>query len=228
MKLSRQTIEESKGAVLIELALALPIFLAVIFGIIWVSQLYQAQTALTAAVGNSMRLGVTRGNELEIGVDIIEAVQTYEESVLSQLLISPNMPNAELFDYGNLEVFNVFNGISTLNQLSAEYPEFVYALIYIKASMRNSLGNSVRYPCDPADSDGAGCLLCTFKNPHGPPDEPYLPPGLSAREMAIECRFRPGGGLTNVVYTLLSLATGVVGGEPPMIIMSRIKVGEFM
>jgi len=231
----------NSGAVLIELALALPLFLALILGIIWASQLFQAQTTLTAAVGNSLRLGITRGNELEMGMDIIAAVQTYDGPTLKQLLISADLHDTlELTDYNDLGVFSVLHDSAEqplyLQDLALHYPEFVYSLIYINATMRNSIGASVRYPCDPDPAegevdDGAGCLLCVFRNPYDPdPLAPYFLaeyPQLT-REVAIECSYRPGGGLTKTVFNLLALASGAVGADPPVLIMRRRKAGEFM
>jgi len=234
--------QNQSGAALIELAIVLPLFLGLLFGVLWVSQLYHAQSTLTTAVGNALRLGITRGNHEEIGDDVISDIQGYVLEAqsasprLKSFLISGDFGSDSLEDlYGNLnpEILDLLEGISSLQNVS---PQYLYAMVYIKLAMKNSLGPAVRFPCNPdpgpgETDDGAGCLLCVYKNPDTPHlDIPYPvnEPMDFPNRIAIECRYQPGGVLSRVVHNLIGLASRATGGKPPRIIMNRSKASEYL
>src|SRR3990167_7360427 len=86
----------SRGSVLLELALALPLFLMVVFIILFVAQAYAARTSLLSAV-STVRQAYTRGHSELVGSEIISEVQAWQRSgqqlpplPVQKLLASPS------------------------------------------------------------------------------------------------------------------------------------------
>jgi len=236
-----------RGAIFVELAFALPLTLGLIFGVVWLSQLSHADTTLTAAVGNSLRLGITRGDYEELGADVVSVVQSYivdgnaPDPRLNELLVSSDLRESssfesfeELYNDPELGIFEVFSehGDYSIRNIS---PQYMYALIYINAHMKNSLGSQVRYPCDPEGEDGAGCLLCRFRNPDFPQLEPedanffYDVAGWDdfPRRISIDCRYRPDNIVSSVVASMLGMLSASGTSEPGMLVFRRMKAGYF-
>ena len=77
--------------------------------------------------------------------------------------------------------------------------------------MKQSVGSSVRYPCNPNGVNGAGCLACKNIDP-----EPYLDnaagvagsPGYSRQFVGVECAYRPSNILLNPFLGLLRMIVG--------------------
>lgn len=161
------------GVTLIETAIGLPLFLAAVLIVVWLALTYNAESALSSAVGNAVRLAVTRGNRILMGFDpqsaegLIDPLEAFHLSgvwtpEVKRLLASGDRQDdaAAVYDAWAAEVFGV-----GLNQLP---PQYLYALAYTNQYMRAGVGAGVRFPCDPGlepPRGGAGCMACRFINP---------------------------------------------------------------
>ena len=74
------------GGTFLELAIGLPIFLAVIFFIIYISVLENIEHSTATAVGNATRLAYTRGDLVIDNLNFIESVEQWRTAGCS----SPN------------------------------------------------------------------------------------------------------------------------------------------
>jgi len=229
------------GAVLVELSMAIPFVLLIIFSSLWMTESLHANSSLTAAVGNSLRLGITRGDYEELGEDILEDVPNYiygwgSFDRLETLLVTSDVasgspvPPLEIYNEPELGVLSAFQFPDGQGYRLEDLPaRYLYSLVYIKAAMKNSLGNNVRFPCDPNASDGAGCLLCVFRNPDFPQTQvPYIAEDREdfPRRIAIECSYRQRDTITSTLERLVAVVSGG-NGAPLNVVFSAAKAGVY-
>jgi hypothetical protein len=189
---------EQHGAVLVQLAITLPIFLSLVLFCLWISQVINAKVSLEFAVRNAVRLSVPRGistqeNFVMAIPDVVNyvpwGVTTQHIEDLLNTVPTQVMSQAEQF-YRDYSVEPVF-GPRELYTLPYEY---TYAIIYASQSMRLSLGSAVQYPC-PAKGVGArpGCLQCTFLHPLCEDLTPITDTSSSCRDPAPDgsVRYKP-------------------------------------
>lgn len=224
------------GATLIETLIILPLFLFLILLVIWYGVSLNERATLDTAVGHGIRLAATRGNTRLVHDEILTSVHTWNgEAIgtsvfthpkLKELLVFPGtLPDGSPAQWGdvrpilNHDVVGAFEG--TLSDLYGGQtpfqklpPEYIYTIIYIHQTVRQSLGDSVRYPCNPNDPDGAGCLLCSFLNPETFTAQPNLqynvghpgePPPTNL--IAVECSYRPATFLLTPLVKMLSMVS---------------------
>jgi len=194
-----------RGAQIVELAIALPVFLALLFFLLWSGLIVHQLVSFRAAVGNAMVLAVTRGDAALMGFDpesdrdgLLAAVDRFVDSGsfddLKPLLMSQDIDQEfdvrRKYDDWVAEHY-------TAASLRDVPREAIYAMVYLFEAMRMSTGKLVRFPCEPYGGEGlppsvphgAGCLKCA-----------PLPP----EEMALgQC---PGPGCATEV---LDPATGI-------------------
>jgi len=194
---------------MVEIAFCLPFVLLFIFLIIWVSFSLHAKSSLDSALNHSIRLAATRGIKETVGSKIISDVQDWTGggpiSGPLQLLLANNrtwLGDADTY-YTHLTQ-NTFPALASMADLP---PEYIYFYIYVGEEMRESVGDYVKFPCDPNAADGAGCLSCAPLNPDSLTVSPYAadPP---RRSMGFECSFRPSGVFVEPVVGLLRLLSG--------------------
>ena len=214
-----------RGATMLEIALTLPFFLVGIFLFIWIGVVIHGKSSLDAAVTKSLRLAATRGVDELLGVSIIDDVQDWLSSGstnpgprLQGLLATEDWGQAGPY-YDEL-VSEVFSGRNLIDLP----PEYIYALVYVNESMKQSVGPSLRMPCDPANlADGGGCMACSFLDPDSyrsafdsgsPTSKP--PP---RRTMGLECRYQPAHFLLRPLVSLLAM----IGGSTatPLIVLKK-------
>lgn len=132
----------------------------------------------------------------------------------------------------------VDNSVQDLHNMS---PEYIYALVYIYQAMRQSVGNSIKYPCDPNGTSPApsGCLMCRFGNPAGcvggaaltstfmPAHSFPTPATPPPATIAILCDYRPDSAITNITYALVSVMARAVGASPPNVVMHEERCINF-
>ena len=208
-----------RGAALVELALTLPIFLAGLLFFIWLGISFNATNSLKSAVPRAIRLAATRGPDDLLGTRIIGDVHAWradqnDEGRMPTLLSLPSEHWGTALKRYDESVAAVFGSSWTLRDLP---PEYTYALIYVNEAMRQSVGATLRFPCDADDPvDGAGCLECEFLNPDSlKPASQMLKDGDSPydidpprRSIGLECRYQPQTAVVTPLVRLLSLLAG--------------------
>jgi hypothetical protein len=222
--------QNQSAATLIELVIAIPVVLAVIFFIISLSLALNAKFSLHSAMGNAVRLAFTRSDVYRLGMD--------GHNVLFQN--SPNPPNVGMLpkvhawyegqspsfsnmpegfwkgiDQNELEnnmknlVFEYFDDNTNLSPKDVPI-SYYYTLFYTYQAMESSIGGSLKYPCP---TEQPWCLLCQFHHPEiqAALNTPYLGPFplTNTETIHFRCRIRPWGGIFNTVFNLL----GSGGGE---------------
>ncbi len=209
------------GSVMVEVAIFLPLLLALLFFILFITTTINARTSLSQAVTSS-RLALTRGQTERIGSEVLSDIQDWHFGAvpsgrLTALLASPGLEGEVPSYYDDVadDTFLIDDHVD----LPAHY---TYALVYAHQSMKQSLGSSVRYPCNPNDADGAGCLACKNIDPF-----PYLDssagmigsPTYSRQFVGVECEYRPSNTLLNPFLSLLRMVAG--DGANSLLVIKR-------
>ena len=220
-KTLRSIIRSDEGVTFIEVSLTLSVFIAVLFGLLYLPLAINSRTSLTISLGEGVRFGVTRGNAdnkfawavTELGnpdnpwngdfSSLSSGLQELFEQN-SGITASPKSMAASQY-YTNI----IVNGGTTTLTAPTVPLSYVYALIAVHQYMRTRVGSGfLKYPCD----DKPGCLGCKFLNTldYGQ-DESGLPIPLpnevlsanpSADKIAIRCTYNPDFGLLTPVLKL--------------------------
>lgn len=233
---------QERGGYLVEFALGLPVVLLLIFIVIWISVILHARSTLTVVLGQALRLAATRGDSSLVGTDIIPDIQAWTgdpaqvapPASLNQFLASPDLEATTYWDYYNtVSLDPVFGGVAGTSgsvRLNETQPEYIYALVYFNQSLRQSIGPTVRFPCDPTLADGSGCVSCVFLNPNslfsnavGPQDpwDTAVDGPIPRRRLGMECQYRPSSVFLDPVVKLLRIIAGPAAISP--IIITRTK-----
>jgi len=211
-----------RGASLIEISIVIPFVLFGILIMIWLGLTIHANTSLESALTRSLRLAATRGVAENTGAQIISAVQNWEEPRISDLLIH-NVDPTDAMAYYDTMTANIFGNTNTT--LKSLPPEYIYALVYLNESMKQSIGGGIRFPCKADDAEsGVGCLDCSFLNPtsleasfDGTPklytDQP------PRRSMGLECHYQPSDSLVAPLSALIRLISG--SGSKPLVVLKK-------
>lgn len=225
----------NRGAVLAELALSLPIFLLLVYIIIFVGVMLNAKASLGNAMGTGLRLAATRGNDFAIGQEILPILSEWhrtgslsnpELDLLYQVLfanVSHGSPPEYLNRYKACLLGDTFPQasaqINNLNDLPAPY---LYTLVYLNEALRKSIGNQVKMPCRAdgaapicdsgswnyqiSDDDGPGCVSCQLLNPDDPSGGgQYSGTEFPLSRMAVECAYEPDNLITRPIVGLFRL-----------------------
>ncbi len=230
-------VKSASGATVIETVIFLPILLILVFFCYWLGVMSNTKAAFSVAVKEALYLAVTRSDPLTLNLTAattlpsgsIPSVTTWINGSGSPQIDSLLYWNGSSYNLSSDPNYNVYysrtnsNGVlrsiapqQDLYDLPASY---TYALIYIYQTMRQSVGDSIRYPCDPTPAnpnDGAGCLLCFFDDPINPGSgnlfdpnvDPSLNPNYGPGNIAISCSFTPDTLIGNVLRALFRLVTG--------------------
>ena len=226
---------------MIEVVLMLPLFLLGIFFILWIAYVYNSKKALVSSLENGVRLASTRGKAgLFEGMPITAGVEEFKSGALREVdyfilndeagglgvirpLLEHNIPTKTFDELYNAQVKKIFSslGKSKLSELPAYY---TYALVYAHKAMRMTVGDSVKYPCDPRNpdpsdkTDGENCLWCRPVNPVTMDDTPFDPDRkengitldatLLLRRVAIRCDYKPGGMIVRPFLKMLGIMQG--------------------
>ncbi len=229
----------SSGATLVEIAIALPLFMFGILVMLWLGIALNAKASLTFALGNSLRLATTRADANLTGADLIQALHDWHaDSSMSPSTVQKYLASPDRYDdfyayYGTESLRYFRNGASniTLHDVPLEY---VYALVYMNEAMRQSTGSALRYPCDPAGAgseDGSDCLLCVFLNPdinqaYTTLDVSSVP--LNPKQIALECSYQPNQFLLSPLMGMLRAMTNNPNAANALILKRRafIEIGD--
>lgn len=207
------------GVVFTEIALLLPIIISFVFFSLWIGVTLNARTSFTSALGNAPRLALTRGDATRSGTALIAAIESWHESGevsqdLLRLMASSHFQPFDINYYNLLDpqhspTVEVFG--RTLQEMP---PAYSYVLVYTYEALHQSVGGSLRYPCDPyghSNHDalsGSGCLSCRFLHPFDySPGAPLVrdPPITRIR---LSCDFQPDNTLLRPALRFLSLLGG--------------------
>ena len=216
-----------RGVTLVEVSFGLPLLLLGIYAVIFFSMTLNARGSLTSAVSNGTRLAFTRSVDAEMGTTLIPEVRAYLNSgiatgALDQLLATPGLENVAFLPGNGGWYMNQWNSTLSLGgDISKLPPSYLYALVYTYRHFRQSVGGTVRFPCDPHDPvNGAGCLRCTNLNATtgtraaSLPSAPILGDSdYDLNAVGVSCEYRPA----DLFFTpLLRLVSG--GSIGPIII----------
>lgn len=194
------TISE-KGATLVELAIVLPVILAIILFTLWAGVMYNAKSALASGMQNAVRLGLTRGNQA-LGANVLTQLNVYNGGpVPTDLLATSGLESIAPVHYAT-EAQDTF-GANAFNGFGALYPKpYLYSLAYTHAALRESISDSLRYPCNQP-----GCVRCHNVNNYLH-STPALWPNINRSFVAVECEYFPDNTLFAPLQGLLELITG--------------------
>ncbi|NMC63136.1 MAG: hypothetical protein GYA55_08200 [SAR324 cluster bacterium] len=200
----------SKGAVLLQFVLFLPLFLILIFGCIWLSYVINVRSLLFSAVENSPRLALTRGNPRIMGDELIP----YDDilRLLSHGGDDNNFLDSTWHD-------DQLNPTTTFQDSLKDEKNRIFAqgLAYAFETMRIGVGESIRYPCalPNFESNGRpseeGCLRCAVMQIKWKDGYENLDlSGIdnvsdSVQDFFMQCWFRPGDTIVQPLLNLFSL-----------------------
>lgn len=216
----QRNLHHSCGISTIEFALIAPLLLMLIFSVIYFGHAYSARISLTTAVG-AVRTGFTRGElDLFTGIQTIPDINSYlsgggndhiPPARLRELLASPDLNGIGAGQaYGSAGTYasmlnSVYGGSPGLKQLSETK---LYTLVYVNQMMLQSIGPSLRFPCQEK-----GCLYCEFL-----PD--FLAPGdPGTSHTGIKCSYRPSNVFLDPVLAMIGVITG--GAIDPNVVITR-------
>lgn len=200
------------GISMVEAAIGMPIFLIVVFGLMWFGITMNQKSTFNYALGLAPRMALPRGDRHVIGSEVISGVQNW---IASGNATPPASIRPFLATSGELGGAFGAGGtyMSSLNTLGASGnignvpAPWIYALIYFYQTLRQGAGSSLRFPCDPTDVvNGDGCAICENRLPAGQ----SLPTNYDRRYIEIACKFRPSSVLLKPISGLIDLAS--VGG----------------
>jgi hypothetical protein len=235
-------IQNAHGATLVETAIFLPLFLFGILFFVWLGVTWNEKSTLNAGLGNAVRIGATRGNSTTTHQNILVDVDNWSpisapsspSNTVQDLLAYNNLPNGTT-DWSTARQFyddpsppaplrsshQIFTSITYLQEMP---PQHKYTLIYIYQSLRQSIGNSIRYPCNPHDAtNGAGCVSCRFLNPETQADNPNISDPPSGDVIAVSCDYRPANFILAPLYGLLGIISRVSGTNVPVFVLKASK-----
>jgi hypothetical protein len=217
--------KQLRGAALLEIIICLPVLLMMMWLFLYVGIMYNARSSLVSAMENSLRVALTRSN-LSLSMADEESLYQYLDTLCSSLSGSGrNALEPILFANQKEEA-----GIDEYNRNTAHWKDWyqsgegalfceqplhnIYAIVFIQLTMQNSVGNSVKFPCDPRSDDkdaGAGCMRCIPLNPCSL-DRSLVKSSCDQstifHRVAIECEFRPDSVFVAPFDALANLVTG--------------------
>lgn len=208
-----------RGAVFVDLAFALPIFLAAIFIILWYSYMLNARAAITAAVTTAARLAVTRGDVYRLGYSIVQ--YRYDEQNAGEVQLYTNLSGGYTdTDYDQWSAEDPDNlGNECSPSIASKLPmTYHHALVYAYRAMADSVGSTLRFPCDPTAADGDGCVTCYFELFGATCAEVTAGTVVLPKDtMILVCDYKPYNLLMAPILGLLK----TVSGDPHMGIFTR-------
>ncbi|MCB0334387.1 MAG: pilus assembly protein [Bdellovibrionales bacterium] len=219
--------EEDIGIGIVEVAIALPFFVAVIFAILGVSLYFNAKSSVLEALSKAVDKASTRGD-----------FSNYQETFhlpLDCFYYFRNGPDlsapfdqeqcftlhggrswnrvGELLYYHNLtptktdgdEALSGYDSVASYCGPGAQVTDlpstYLYTLAYFYSYLRKSLGAGVRYPCSAKDE---GCIECAFMLPVGYEESP-TGDCRQHEHISIRCKVNPPIPLLGSLFSILGL-----------------------
>ncbi len=223
------------GATMVETALFLPIFLFCVFFALFLGFAYNAKSSLQYSVG-SVRLAFTRGDSTRVGRDdIISTVNDWRQGRANRLIellthnLAPADTNLNWYDHQAVQVFGNNDAFGANLDFKSLDDRYIYAQIYTLQTMLQSVGD-VKFPCDPTQADGSGCMRCWNLNPMSDNTDLAAPPPLGPPPgspdynqlyVGIRCQYSIGGSLMKPLHALANLMSGSMNGYQPLVITQQ-------
>lgn len=200
------------GAYFVEIVLLIPLFLLGVYFFIFFGYYLHLRSSFNEAVSKAARLAIPRSNSQILDSQISEAFENYlRDGAIGlndqtrALLATADLQNPSVPDYYDEHWLQ-----PVFDRRLAEMPEvYLHTVVYLNEAIRQSVGQAVRFPCEPNQEDGAGCFSCLFLNPDSvgnnsideldTVDTPYT------NRLYIRCRYRPTGILVDPVVALLRI-----------------------
>lgn len=231
------------GATMIETAILLPLVLLIFFFMIWLGVMSNTQGIFKQSVGNALMLASTRGDVLLMRKDIIPEFATWVSGPppreIRNLLAWDKAPVTSWSapaSWGsspesvmqNITLKNVrLAGNASPPSINAMPERYIYTLIYIYQSLRQGIGNELRYPCadinasTPDDylsqSTFAGCLVCRFDDPANG-NNLFNVDTSNVQKIKISCYFRPNETILRPLASLIDIVSKTTGaGSNPLV-----------
>lgn len=234
-----------RGSVLIDAMLTIPILLAVVFFATWFGSTLNAKVSLASALGNGIRLGLTRGDIARAGSALIPDLDNAASSLIPCNDIKGNPARGWLVqNIPDDQIAAVFGGTSSgggnppdliftmhqpiegsdpyecITQLPVQY---MYTLAYVKEALVMSLGSNIKFPCR-RDDTSAGCVRCHFINPITLGDDILRADVLPTDRLGLECLYKPHVFALDKIWRLLSFGAGGSGGDPFIVRQKKLVV----
>ncbi len=203
---------------MLETAIILPLVLVAIFIAIGLAAIANGRSALSSAMTEAMRLAATRGDmDLMGGEQMVIPVKRYldtnELEELMPLLASGDVKFEDLKTFAN-ECFGRVHSTQSLKQLPIQY---IYSLVYIHQALRQSIGPSLNFPCNPpggtppssicSAATRPGCVSCYLINPDTF-DFTLISSDPDPNRYAIRCEYSPSSVFLDPIYRIFSLFSG--------------------
>ena len=215
--------QSHRGAIWVELAAGLPIFLLLIFVFLSLASYLEARITLRSAVIDGARLALSRANPRVTPLALFSYNDTSAAYPATNFLKIYNMlvsghQRAATPDIDAAITDSGFGALSTAGgglgaNGIAEIPAFYTAIpAYIYERMRLSLGTAVRTPCNPGAADGAGCVRCSFYSNN---NRPSMNPTLTVAAvkaapfpdvLRLTCYYKPERSILGLFFRLLRLS----------------------
>ncbi len=157
-----QLATNERGSTFTEFALIVPIVLIILLMGMWLSLFVHAKASVTSAVNQAVRLGITRSDSAGIGREMIARLHTTPFWTTA---------NYELFCHNvdNTDCKNFYDNWAQTN-FAVDFDQLPishrYVLVYAHEAVRISIGNTIRYPCEPDTVGGGRCLACRMLPPN--------------------------------------------------------------
>ena len=213
-KLTPHRLSRRHGAVLIELAISIPLLLAIFFGGLWFIVLQNVQSQLEHVVSNAPFAAITRSNPLLFDPSTSPPFDGAAVGAIDNFISNPSAGTLPplLFHYKNANLgdattaFILYSGNGWAEPDDATTPvtqPAAYMLAYAYEGLRLGIGPTLSYPCLPEEH--AGCALCKVYY-HSIPDPKWItqPP---IAEMTCSA------SIPDPFYTLFNTATRLLGGS---------------
>ena len=207
-----------RGAHLVEFVIIFPFFIVVVFIFMYLGVTVNARSSLTAGMVMA-RNAWTRANN---SVDALPSVTAWyvdtddSEDFPSILHHNISADDAETY-YDDMinDQFGVSDGLR-----GAGIPlAYSYGQSYVTQYMKQSIGNSIKYPCKvdgAGPNDGPGCLECENLPPVDTDVDPLYHQGM-------RCRWRPDNILLGPIDRLIGLITGEPNGSTLMVVTREVS-----
>lgn len=239
--LNTKLINNSAGAVFIELVFLIPIILLLISSILFISELINAKGQLTLAVSEGPRLASTRGNNYFFKEG--SEAKTVNSNLNNYIKGTSALPSILYSGFDAAEAENTYQSVSgcwkklgeneNCSPISEAHPIDLYALAYTYSMLKIGIPG-IKYPCNPTDENSNsddGCMLCviavplpritdvcpssldTDPNPHlSCPFDRALP------DVGVICSYHPAGATANIIDRMIKFFSNGNGGLPEMLL----------
>lgn len=198
----------SRGAFLIELLFAFPLFLFLLLLILWLPLYLETRAVFTTSVSKAARLASTRGDDIRMTGNnknyyLFDTLSKWVDDGIHTGLVMPPDSISELifkdvpWDYAR-QLFMENEHYLWFDQDKLYVQERNLIFLYFLHGFMAQIGKRIKYPCIPGkyfEGDDVGCLFCEFKLDG------------QIEDFLATCKFKPN----NPVASFLASVGSIVG-----------------